>query len=401
MKTKISIATLSFLTLANIVLFKMQGDEGIPPKVTIIEYQEENLANSNAEVPNAEVPNVEVPNVEEPETIPVFPRLEGLATITKEECREIVSVLASDEYEGRKPGSDGDKKTISYVEDQFRRIGLEPINEKGYRHSFVWQAPSKTKLETSNVVGIIEGTDDTCILLGAHMDHLGKASGLRVKNRIYNGADDNASGVSALIEIAEAFVESKVVPKHTLIFVAFNAEEMGLIGSQFYVSYPVKPLEKLFLMINLDMIGRLDGKDELDLQSSRISKDLEKLIDKLDDEYPFDFDLTKAGSRSDHAHFASQKIPVLFFHTGGHSLYHTTGDEIDTLDFDGLEKLTKFIFDLTFTLAVDNLETNKTSFINIPNSPFVSKVEYKEKFSRSHSWRPTGQPQWVTSRASR
>ena len=148
MKTKISIVILSFLTLVNIVLFKM-GDEKIPPKVTIVEYKEENLANSNVEVPNVEAPNVEVPNVEEPETIPVFPRLEGLATITKEECREIVSILASDEYEGRKPGSDGDKKTISYVEDQFRRIGLEPINENGYRHPFVWQFPSKTKLETS------------------------------------------------------------------------------------------------------------------------------------------------------------------------------------------------------------------------------------------------------------
>ena len=273
MKTKISIVVLSFLTLVNIVLFKM-GDEKITPKVTIVEYQEENLANSNVEVPNVEVPNV--PNVEEPETIPVFPRLEGLATITKEECREIVSVLASDEYEGRKPGSDGDKKTISYVEDQFRRIGLEPINENGYRHTFIY--PSKIPLKTSNVVGVIEGTDDTCILLGAHMDHLGKSSVLRVKNRIYNGADDNASGVSALIEIAEAFVESKVVPKHTLIFVAFNAEEMGLIGSRFYVSHPVKPLDKLSLMINLDMIGRLDGKNELDLQSSRISKDLKKLI---------------------------------------------------------------------------------------------------------------------------
>jgi len=380
MKTKISIVILSFLTLVNIVLFKV-GDEKIPPKVTIVDYQEEDLANSNVETPSVETPNVETPNVVEPQTTPVFPRLEGLATITKEECREIVSVLASDEYEGRKPGSDGDKKTISYVEDQFRRIGLEPIDGDSYRHSFSY--PSKIPLKTSNVVGIIEGTDDTCILLGAHMDHLGKASGLvRAKNRIYNGADDNASGVSALIEIAEAFVESKVVPKYTLIFVAFNAEEMGLIGSRFYVSYPVRPLDKLSLMINLDMIGRLDGKDELHLQSSRISKDLKKLIDKIDDEYPFDFDLTKAGSRSDHANFANKEIPVLFFHTGGHSLYHTTGDEIDTLDFDGLEKLTKFIFDLTFTLAVGNLETNKTSFINIPN----------------RSFRPTDQPKLVSSK---
>jgi len=207
--------------------------------------------------------------------------------------------------------------------------------------------------------------------------------------------------VASLIEIAEAFAESKVVPKHTLIFVAFNAEEMGLIGSQFYTMYPVRPLDKLFLMINLDMVGRLDGKNKLDLQSSLISGDLKKFIDELDDNYSFDFNLTRAGSRSDHANFANKKVPVLFFHTGGHNLYHTTGDEVDTLDFNGLEELTKFIFDLTFTLAVDKLEVNKTSFINIPTSPFTSKVEYKEKFSRSHSWKPTGQPQWVMSRASR
>jgi hypothetical protein len=339
MKTKISILILSFLTLANVILFKIVNEDRTTPKISIIEYQEETL-------PKIEVPNVEI---EEPEIVPVSPRVEALATITKEECKEIVSVLASDEYEGRKPGTDGDEKTISYVEDQFRKIGLDPINENGYRQSFIYPAKRPT-IETSNVVGIIEGADDTCILLGAHMDHLGKSS----RNRIYNGADDNASGVSALIEIAEAFVESNVVPKHTLIFVAFNAEEMGLIGSQFYVSYPVRPLDKLTLMINLDMVGRLDGKDELDLQSSRISKDLRKLIDKLDDNYPFDFDLTRAGSRSDHANFANQEIPVLFFHTGGHNLYHTTGDEIDTLDFDGLEKLTKFIFDLTFTLSLDD-----------------------------------------------
>ena len=352
MKTKISILILSFLTLANIVLFKIQQDEKSHPKVTIIRYQKEvPLYPEEVKVPEVEVPEAEIEEPEKPSR--PLTKDEALATITKEECKEIVSVLASDEYEGRKPGTDGDEKTIVYIENQFKQIGLKPINGNSYRQSFVYPARRPT-VETSNVVGIIEGTEDTCILLGAHMDHLGKAS----KNRIYNGADDNASGVSALIEIAEAFVESKVVPKHTLIFVAFNAEEMGLVGSQFYVSYPVKPLDKLTLMINLDMVGRLDGKDELDLQSSRVSKDLKKLIDKLDGNYSFDFDLKRAGSRSDHANFANEEIPVLFFHTGGHNLYHTSGDEVDTVDFDGLEEITKFVFDLTFTLAVDNLGTN-------------------------------------------
>ena len=106
-----------------------------------------------------------------------------------------------------------------------------------------------------NVIGVLKGTSDKHVVIGAHMDHLG----LDGDGDAYNGADDNASGTTAILELAEAFGKSDAKPKDTIVFIAFNAEELGLLGSKHYVSDPLLPLDDCKLMINLDMVGRLRG----------------------------------------------------------------------------------------------------------------------------------------------
>ena len=291
--------------------------------------------------------------------------LQAEEKITIEDSKAILSHLASDELEGRGTGQEGNRKAARFIAKKFKEYELEPIQPPvyiqpvplpppvdgyGYFQDFNYSYTIRSGLfrsktvtvNTSNVVGILRGKTDRCILFGAHFDHLGIKGG-----RIYNGADDNASGTTALLELAEAFAKSGKQPKHTLIFAAFSAEEVGLIGSKYHANHPVLPLKNHDLMINMDMIGRLSGENPtLNLQSGNLSKDVKELIHNLDDNYSFNFNLTPAGWRSDHAHFNSKDIPVLFFHTGTHPQYHQPTDDEHLINYTGLVEITKYIFEL-------------------------------------------------------
>ena len=292
--------------------------------------------------------------------------LQAEEKITKEDSKAILSYLASDKLEGRGTGQEGNRVAARFIAKKFKSYGLEaihppvyiqpvpsppPIDGYGYFQDFDYSYTITSGLfrkktvtvNTSNVVGIIRGRTDKCILFGAHFDHLGIKSG-----RIYNGADDNASGTTALLELAEAFAKSAKKPKHTLIFGAFSAEEVGLIGSKYYVNNPASPLKNCDLMVNMDMIGRLSGNNPtLNLQSGNLSKNTKGLVYKIEDKYPFNFNLTPAGWRSDHAHFNSRGIPVLFFHTGSHPQYHQPSDDENLINYEGLTQITKFILELS------------------------------------------------------
>ena len=290
--------------------------------------------------------------------------------ITQEDSRAILSYLASDALEGRGSGKEGNWKAARFIAKKFKEYGLEPIDPPvyiqpvplpvpvdgyGYFQKFDYSYNVRAGLfrrktvtiKTSNVVGIIRGESDRCIVIGAHFDHLGIRGG-----KIYNGADDNASGTTALLELAEAFAvgddtRAKEQPKYTLVFVAFGAEEVGLIGSKFYVKNPAVPLKNHNLMINLDMVGRLSGDNPtLNLYSGNLSTRLKEIINKLDDGYPFNFSFVPAGSRSDHAPFDWKGIPVLFFHTGSHPQYHQPTDDEHLINYEGLVEITKFIFNV-------------------------------------------------------
>lgn len=252
----------------------------------------------------------------------------------------------------------------------------------------------KKETPNYNVIGVLEGTDaklrSEAIIIGAHYDHLGRggAGSLAPNSKeIHNGADDNASGTSALLELARQFSKSKN-NKRTLIFIAFGAEESGLIGSKAYTANPVFPLEKTVAMINMDMVGRLDkGKltvggigtasewekivnekqpviiDEGIVGTQKISADNaenipisvgingDAIVTKKADKYLFNLQLNQDGfGPSDHSSFYAKKIPVLFFFTGTHMDYHKPSDDADKINYEGLEKITEFVSNIVKTI---------------------------------------------------
>ena len=265
--------------------------------------------------------------------------------ITVEESRKTLSYLASDKMEGRKPGNPGNFIAVSFIKKEFESYGLETHLQK-FTYTFRWRVGlfrwRTVEIETMNVIGVLKGTSDKHVVIGAHMDHLGVDG----DGDAYNGADDNASGTTAILELAEAFGKSDARPKDTIVFIAFNAEELGLLGSKHYVSDPLLPLDDCKLMINLDMVGRLRGTT-VTAQGGNLSKSVTQLVDKLDDNYPFDVNITAAGNRSDHAPFNWNGVPVLFFHTGTHPQYHRTTDDPDLINYEGLVNIAKFVKDLT------------------------------------------------------
>jgi hypothetical protein len=216
----------------------------------------------------------------------------------------------------------------------------------------------KEIINTQNVVGIIEGNDeklkDEFIVIGAHYDHVGfgyyGAMNKSDIGQIHNGADDNASGTSALIELAEAFSVDK--PKRSLLFIAFSGEENGLLGSRFFVNYqPMVPLEKIVSMFNFDMVGR-NEQELLWIGGAFYSDDLRKIIERANTEVGFEllYNVGLLNFASDQAPFLKKEIPSAFFFSGLHDDYHTPKDDYDKIDYDKLSKVVRLGF-----LAIESL----------------------------------------------
>ncbi len=210
---------------------------------------------------------------------------------------------------------------------------------------------------THNVIGLVKGHDPSrareAVVVGAHYDGLGLggAGSLEpVPGEIHNGADDNASGVAALIELAQHFAFGPNRPARTIIFIAFGAEEEGMLGSAHFVSHPVVPLADLVAMINLDMIGRLE--DELILYGVGSSETWPDMIEAANRERDLPVRLLAEGyGPSDHAAFYLRQVPVLALFTGVHEDYHRASDDADLLDYEGLTRVTSFVRRLVGQLA--------------------------------------------------
>jgi aminopeptidase YwaD len=206
------------------------------------------------------------------------------------------------------------------------------------------------KVQTNNIVGLLRGTDPVLkneyVVVGAHYDHLGwggPGSGSRAADTlaIHNGADDNASGVAAMLEIAGKASEERK-NRRSLIFAAFGAEEMGLIGSKTFTDNPPVDLKKVTAMINLDMVGRLDStSNSLSIGGTLTSKESEEILTRMNKGFNLAFSGEGFGP-SDHASFYIQNIPVLFFSTGAHPDYHTPGDKADKINYTGLKKVADY-----------------------------------------------------------
>jgi len=195
------------------------------------------------------------------------------------------------------------------------------------------------------------------IVIGAHYDHLGLGgigTGSRNPNvsAVHYGADDNASGIAALLEIAQKLESMKGQLKTNFIFVAFGAEEMGLLGSKYFTNNLPVNKSKIKAMINIDMVGRMKKDNSLQIGGIGTTIINDSIVNMLNSNYNFQLGLSKEGyGPSDHSSFYSINIPVFFFSTGPHTDYHTPGDSIGNINFDGMEKVSNYIFDLAVDLA--------------------------------------------------
>jgi len=227
---------------------------------------------------------------------------------------------------------------------------------------------TRPEIACKNVVGFLPGSGplaDETIVLGAHYDHLGIESegslgGAAAKGKVHFGADDNASGTTGLLELAQRFGKMKSRYGRRIVFIAFSAEERGLYGSKFYANNPIFPIEKTVFMLNMDMIGRSKAIDDGGTQKNRLiasgtgaGEGFEKLVDAAN--AGFDFKMYKTptgGGPSDHASFYSKKVPILFFHTGSHKDYHRPSDTPDKIDLPVMKKVIDYLEGISAYFAV-------------------------------------------------
>jgi|MDSW01.1.fsa_nt_gb hypothetical protein len=256
--------------------------------------------------------------------------------IRAEDLKLHIGFLASDELEGRESGKEGSYKAANYIESHFRRIGLKPFVENTFQLEFELERP---KLLCRNVVGVLPGTNpkyaNDYIAIGGHHDHagIGGPGAMGFPGEIHNGADDNASGTSGVLELAEYFASNPL--EHPIIFMTFSAEERGLLGSKALLDSGVLPNENILFMINLDMIGRMQ-EDYLFIGGLGTAKELHEQLDPIFEGSKLNLELDDRGEApSDNTSFFNAGIPALFFFTNIHDDYHMPGDDAHLINYDG------------------------------------------------------------------
>tara|TARA_R110002111_G_scaffold262613_1_gene339489 strand:+ start:86385 stop:87917 length:1533 start_codon:yes stop_codon:yes gene_type:complete len=283
-------------------------------------------------------------------------------SITVDELKTHIEFLASDSLEGREAGSQGGQAAGTYIRGFLQKHGVKPgLAEEGYFQEF--------EGGFRNIIGIIPGNDPELkkeyVVIGAHYDHVGygKPSNSRGGvGQIHNGADDNASGTAALLEVIEALSQHKEIPRRSIMFVFWDAEEMGLLGSKHWMNYPSVPLDQIAIYLNLDMVGRLNGKP-LSLFGSRSASGLRSSAVKSNHRetgVKIHFD-NAIRPDSDHWPFYQKGIPFLMLHTGKHDDYHRPEDDAYKIDFEGTRTCAQLLAQLTLDFA---LQKDKPEYRN-------------------------------------
>jgi hypothetical protein len=304
-----------------------------------------------------------------------------------------IRTLASDVLEGRGTGTPGNDSAAVYIAGRFAQIGLAPAFANGdsrlcssvsgatprcdgrFLQSFVARSVAAVhaglpaELPTQNVAALVRGTDrvlrDEYLILGAHFDHLGRSSfgalDPESPNAIHNGADDNASGTAAIIELARLLRRNPT--KRSVIFVAFSGEELGLLGSQYFVEHLPFSLDKARAMLNFDMVGRMRD-DRVIVYGALTAQEMNDIIARANAVAPLKVTATGDGfGASDHSSFYAKNLPVLHFFTNVHDDYHRASDDADKINAVGItrvvslaERIVRDIADrpqpLTFVRAV-------------------------------------------------
>lgn len=276
--------------------------------------------------------------------------LAALASIQADEAMAHVEVLAADAMEGRRSASRGGQAAAAYVVNQLRQFGWRG---GGPQDEYYQPFPNGGR----NILAVREGTDPRLrsqhVILGAHYDHVGygdSRTSFGPIGAIHNGADDNASGVAALLEFAEAVAQHQIDTRRSLLVAFWDAEELGLLGSQHWCNQPTVPLADVPLVINLDMVGRMrDGR--LQVIGSRTGVGARRLASVAVDEGLW-IDFTwKLEENSDHWTFLRRGVPALMLHTGLHDNYHRPSDDVATINPAGVSLASRYLFDLAVTAA--------------------------------------------------
>ncbi|MEE8267689.1 MAG: M28 family peptidase [Gemmatimonadales bacterium] len=288
---------------------------------------------------------------------------------------EDVRFLADDRLGGRLTGTPGADTAAAYLARRFGQAGLQP-SPQGWLQAFVIHADAPVVQSANlggttgyNVIGVLPGSDpglrNESVIVGAHYDHLGlggfssldpDSTGL-----VHNGADDNASGAAALVHIARRLRGNP--PARTVVFIAFGGEELGLLGSSYYVRNPVYPLSQSFAMVNMDMIGRLRN-NRLIVFGAETATELPALLDSLNWYAAFDLKASGDGyGPSDHASFYTAGLPVVHVFTDLHEDYHRASDDIHKISHDGLLRVADFTATIVEALA------NRTADLTFVEAP--------------------------------
>lgn len=257
-------------------------------------------------------------------------------------------------------------KLIAANGKNFKEIQAEIDNTKKPNSFLITDGKANVETEViynngvgRNVVGWIEGSDpelkNEYIVLGAHYDHLGYGEvGSLYRGDdilIHNGADDNASGTTGLLELAEKFASDPSQIKRSIIFMAFSGEELGLLGSIYIVNNSPVNIENIAAMLNMDMIGRLNEDTVLNVIGVGTSTNFKSMLEEKNS-YGFNLSFTDDGfGGSDHQSFTNKNIPVLFFFTGTHEDYHKPSDDTEKINFAGQEDIVKYVYDITVELS--------------------------------------------------
>lgn len=275
-----------------------------------------------------------------------------------------ISYLSADQLNGRGTGSNDEYKVAEYIANQFKQMHLQPRGSKWFYYDFNFKHSGKAhdtsttglKLRKGrNVIAFLDNEAEFTIVIGAHHDHIGlghdgNSLDANPANHIHNGADDNASGVAGVLELARYFSLNGIKEKTNFLFMTFSGEELGLIGSKKWCERPTFPLNKINYMINMDMIGRMnDSTKKLMVLGTGTSDVWIPTLDKINPGFSIKYDSSGIGP-SDQTSFYLKDIPVLQFFTGQHSDYHKPTDDANKINLKGETQILELIIDLIFSL---------------------------------------------------
>jgi Zn-dependent M28 family amino/carboxypeptidase len=271
-----------------------------------------------------------------------------------------VKFLSDDKLEGRVTGSEGEKLAADYIAKRFEELGLQPKGNNGYYQEFTFkpktdphsqvsftEANADSTITGRNVLGYLDNKAAQTIVIGAHYDHLGYneygGSLYRGEDKqIHNGADDNASGVAMMLNLAAKLKETNT--SNNYLFMSFSGEEMGLLGSNYFVKNATIPVDSINYMINMDMVGRLKDST-LAVYGVGTSPIFKQVLNAHNDGFKIKENESGVGP-SDHTSFYLNDVPVLHFFTGQHEDYHKPTDDFDKLNYKGMNQVSDYIFNI-------------------------------------------------------